>query len=128
MSSLLTSDPSQLPGGSLGISGSEAANKKQDSVRIIELQKYEVKISIVIRIKFLETKGVNPNCYPEIEAGLLSKDDSWLEHGEPIRVTRKAQPSHYLDSGDRDRVENWDSTRTNRFRQVIVNLKDLRQQ
>ena len=73
-SSLLTSDPSQLPGGSLGISGSEAANKRQDSVRITELQKYEVKISIVIRVKILWAKGVNPNRYPEIETGLLSRD------------------------------------------------------
>ena len=33
MSSLLTSEPSQLPGGILGISESEAASKKHDSVR-----------------------------------------------------------------------------------------------
>ena len=76
MSSLLTSDPSQLPGGSLGISGSEAANKKQYSVRITELQKYEVKISIVIRIKILWAKGVNPSRNPEIETGMLSGDAS----------------------------------------------------
>ena len=74
MSSLLTSDPSQLPGGSLGISGSEAANKRQDSVRRTELQKYEVKIGIVIRVKILWAKGVNPNRNPEIETGLLSRD------------------------------------------------------
>ena len=72
-SSLLNSDPSQLPGGSLGISGLEAANKRQDSVRITELQKYEVKISIVIRVKVLWAKGVNPSRNPEIEIGLLSR-------------------------------------------------------
>ena len=74
ISSLLTLDPSQLPGGSLGISGSEAANKRQDSVRITELQKYEVKIGIVMRVKILWAKEVNPSRNPEIEIRLWSRD------------------------------------------------------
>ena len=40
------------------------------------MQKYEVMIRVIIRVKILLAKGVNPNLDPEIETGSLSGDSN----------------------------------------------------